>query len=418
MNKISKFIQKHHVATQKLIFYTASLSGIFLFIINGFISRGYSFSNLFQNNKSDYFMDYYNVLASLFTGPYATGSIYPPLPLMINKLMLRLVPYNVVSHGAMAIRASQAGQIVFLFYTLVTLLTLFILIIGIKKGSTAEKYFFSFIILFSEPFLFEFERGNVILVALLFLMIFTFFKDSKNFLIREAALISLAISSAIKIYPIIFILLLVKDKQYKDSCKVILYCMILFVLPFIALGGLDQVSVMLRNFSTTSSGTLKWGVGYSVGILTISRIIGALCGNFGSFPIFIGNMLTYVILLFGAISALLIRSKWKTIALLSLLIILVPSISFEYSLIFMIIPLITFLDYQVNYKRIDYIPLICFILIFIPFSFGNVDSINYGFGIHARPLTYGVLIQNFVLFIMVCYLMIQGLKEWMVKTNI
>lgn len=416
MEKITKFIKQHLLSKPKNIFYGAMVIGVLVFFISGLVTRGYSYYNLFQSNRSDYFMDFFNPLSELLNGPYAHGSIYPPLPALFYKLMLRMVPFDIASHSAFAIRSSQAGEMVFLFYTLLTLLAFFILLTHIKKGSSLEKYLFSFIILFSGPVLFTLERANIIFIALLFLMVFVFFKDSKRPIVREVALISLAISAAIKLYPALFLLLLIKEKRFIETIRVIAYGIVLFFLPFFGLGGLKELPVLYKNILTTSNGQLAWGVGYAVNIQSIARIIGALIGNFGGAPVLIGKIVSYVFLLVGIITAFFVKPQWKTVSLLSLLIITVPPISFEYSLIFMIIPLMMFLKTEDKIEQKNYFYLICYVLLFIPYIFGPVDMINKGFGIHARPLTYGVLIQNVVLAIMGIVLIIDEFRRNMLKS--
>ncbi|HWY80298.1 MAG TPA: glycosyltransferase 87 family protein [Candidatus Sulfotelmatobacter sp.] len=407
MKGLEKLKKKYKLTHRKPLFYLLSLLGVLFLFLGGLITRGYSTLFLFQVNRSDFFMDFYLPLSELFNGPYAHGSIYPPLPALFYKLMLRFVPYNIVTHGAFAIRSSQAGEMVFLFYILVTLLAFFVLIMEVKGGSRLEKYVFSFVTVFSAPFLFQFERANIIFVVLLFLIIYVFFKDSKKSIIQEIALISLSVASAIKLYPIVFLLLLIKEKRFSETIRVVVYTAILFFLPFFALGGLSQLPVLIKNITTTSNGIFAWGVGSSVSMQSITRIIGSLFGNFGATPILIGNIISIIILLLGILVAFFMRSKWKTVALLTLTMILVPSISFEYTLIFMLIPLIMFLDREEKKKKNEYIYTICFVLIFTPFLFGNVDSINSGFGPHARPLTYEVLIQNIALVTMTILLLVK-----------
>lgn len=394
---------------KKYIFYATAALNMFAFFLSGLITRGNSILNLFITDKANYFMDFFNPLSWLVNGPYTYGSsIYPPLPLVLYRLLLRFIPFDIASMGALVIRASQSGQVVFLFYMLITLLGFVILLTEIKGGLKLEKYFFTFIILFSAPFLFQFERANIIFVALLFLMFFVFFRDSKNRIIRELALISLAISAGIKIYPAIFALTLIKERRFEDTFKVIIYSLALFILPFFAVGGINQLSLFIKNVLYTSDEITKWGVGYTVNIQNSVRILFAFLGDFGKNPIIIGRFLSLVILVLGTVATFFLRSKWKTGAMLALLMILVPNISYEYTLIFMLIPLIMFLD-KGEREKLDYVYLICFILIFIPFTFGRVDWINNGFGHLALPLTYGVFIQSIALLTMVICLITQGL---------
>ncbi len=408
---------------KKPIFYATTIISILVFIVTGFATRGHSFYNLFFINpvNSDYFMDFFNNLYILFLGPYSPSqsSIYPPLAHLIYKPIARLVPIDIVAKGSFAIRASESGQIALLMYALITLLVFFALIMKVKKGSITEKYFFIFIVLFSAPFLYQFERANIIFVALLCSMIFVFFKDSKKPIIREMSFISLAVSVGIKLYPALFVLLLMKERRFRDVLRVSFYIAAFLILPFFAFGGIGSIVNISKNIFSTSNLFLNSGVGYAVNLQNITRIIFALFGDFSSNPIFISSVSSFVMLILGIFSSFLLRSKWKTVALLSSLTVLVPSISWEYTLVFMAIPLIMFLDSEDKKKGTNYLYLTCFILVFIPFVLPGVDYINNGFiasGLKKPyPLTYGILIQNLATTTMALYLIVQGLREQKAK---
>lgn len=394
---------------KKYIFYLSAIGAIIMFFINALITRGSSFYNLLNPDRKDYFMDFYNTLYSLYNGPYTYGSIYPPLPHLFYRLLLRLVPFDIAKQGAFVIRESQSGEIVFFFYMLLTLGLFFILLMEIKKGLRLEKYIFMFVMLFSAPFLHEFERANIIFVALLFLMFFVFFKDSKRRGVRELSIISLALSVGIKLYPAVFILILLKEKRTKEAWKAGIYSLAFCILPFFALGGISQLLVFLRNLAFTTNDSTSWGLGYAVNIQNIIRILFAYVGQFGTIPIIIGNFFSFVILIFGLIASYFSRSMWKTVAILTLLMILIPAISYEYTLIFMIIPLLMFLDNEKK-ERFDYLYIICFLLLFAPFTFEKIHMINHHFRWGSKlPLTYGVLIQNIAIAVMSIFLIAQGL---------
>lgn len=409
MNKIL------NLNSRKIIFYLSSLIGILAFFVGGFISRGYSFYNLFQSDKTDYFMDFFKPLSELLYGPYAQGSIYPPLAQLFYKIMLRLIPIDIAQKGAFVTRSSQNGQLLFLIYSIFTLSLFIFILIKLKKGTYLEKYIFTLITLFSAPFLFLFERANIIFIALIFLMLFIYFKDSKIRICREISFICLAISSGIKIYPVIFIILLIKEKRFNDTLRFIIYLIFAFVIPLLALGGISQLTYLIRNIISTTNNSQIWGLGYSSNIQSIVRIFYAYIGDYGTYPVFMGKIVSIIVLISGIFSSFYIKSAWKTVAILILLMISFPPISFVYANIFMIIPLIMFLDKDNKFMKSDYIFLICFILIMIPFTLSKIDTLTAGFGKAARPFTYGLLFQNLALFIMTMTLIIQGLTNAFTK---
>ena len=134
-----------------------------------------------------------------------------------------------------------------LYYLFQMQIKMVFLTLKMKKGSNKEKYLFITLMMFSIPFLFAFERGNIILVSFILLLVFMCFKDSENKVLREIALIGLAASAAIKIYPAIFGLILVKEKRWLDIFRVITYGLILFVLPFLFFGGYSSLILYLKN---------------------------------------------------------------------------------------------------------------------------------------------------------------------------
>jgi len=362
-------------------------------------------------------MDFFNLLASLFNGPYTHQHIYPPLPFLFYKIMLRFVPYDIVSKGAFAIRASQSGEVVFLFYTLITLFSFFVLLTNFKKGKQPENIFFILLMLFSGPFLFQFERANIILVALLFLMLFIFLEDSKNKIIREVSLICLSVAVAIKIYPIIFIGPLIAERRFKETLRILIYSFVLLVFPFFLIGGLDSIRLFFKNLAFASDFLPSLGLGYSVSVQNITRIIFAFFGDFSKIPNILGRIISYLVLLVGFFSSFFLTSKWKKVTLLSSLMILFPIISYQYTLIFMTTPLILFLDKKEELKS-DYFYSICFLLIFIPFSLYNIDFINKHFLLHSYPLSYGLLIQNMTLLVLTVVIVTEGMRQQKAKETL
>lgn len=408
---IINFIARHYSNNPiKFVFYFSSISSIFAFLISGLITRGYSFYNLFIPDRTNFFMDFFNVLHSLYRGPYTNDFIYPPLPFLFYKILLRLIPYEFVERGPFTLRDIQAGQLVFLFYSMVTLLVLFALLMEIKKGIRFEKYIFMFITLFSAPFLFQFERANIILVSFLFLMFFVFFNNSKNKIIRELSLWSLAIATGIKIYPAIFGLLLLKQKRFNDALRTLFYGLMLFTLPFFFLGGLNNFNLFIENLISTSEYALNWGVGFSVNIQNMTRIVFSLFGDNSNNPVLFAKLISILVLITGIYAAFK-SSGWKAVSILTLLMILVPSISFEYVLIFMLIPLIMFLDKEKKLTKVNLFYLLCFIMIFIPLPTFRVDYINRGLGFPFLPLTFAVLLQNIALAAMVLALIYQAIRR-------
>lgn len=169
---------------------------------------------------------------------------------------------------------------------------------SLKKGTKAEKIVFTISMLFTVPFLYQYERGNIIFLALCFTMLFFLWKDSENRILRELSFFSLAGAAGLKIYPAVFGLLLVREKRYKEAVRLMIYGLISFFLPFLCFGSfLGNIKKMISNMKTVTaefasvrvgcqlnySATLKnllgWMGNYSVAVLFNRSDSGICFGN-------------------------------------------------------------------------------------------------------------------------------------------
>ena len=128
----------------------------------------------------------------------------------------------------------------------------------------------------SFPFLYLFERGNILLLTFVLVLIFLVFGDSPSRTRRELALLALAAAAALKLYPAIFALFLLRDKRYRELGRVILYFLLLSVLPTFFFGGRPR-----RFFGASPVGVAAL-TGFSCGIESLgsSIIVSVSYGKF------------------------------------------------------------------------------------------------------------------------------------------
>ena len=101
---------------------------------------------------------------------------------------------------------------------------------------------------------------------------------------------------------------------------------------------------------------------------------------------------------------------WKKLFALTLLIIWIPTFSYTYTLLFLILPLIFFLKDQNKCGDIFYS--ICFALLLAPWCLPKMYSINYLCGEEFKfYLTYGMLICNALILLMGIVLFLTGVKS-------
>ena len=396
----------------KHLFFIIMGIALIISLIFGVMSVGENLKGVMSFAKYDTFMDFFNCINHSATlDPYITNErIYPAFAYMFYYFIGLFIPEAVDKKSSLEIRQSQNGLLIFAVYMVITTVVLIVLI---KKMYDSKKnndvLVFILFLMTSAPFLFLFERANIIIVSLIFSMLFFVFKDSENKILREFSLLFLAIAACIKIYPAVFGLVLLKEKRYKESLRCALYGILLFVLPFSHMGGYDKIGVMLDSLMQGATDTIKMGYGYKV---NISNTIAILCAFFknayGEAIIAFGTKLSYLIFIVSLVAAWFSKSKWRTAAILAALMAVIPGFSYMYSLIFMLVPLIFFFN-EDNHRRIDYVYAVLFAGIFGCFAFGNIKSLEL---IQGDLSVYLVtFIQSIAIFIMVIMLDIEGIKD-------
>lgn len=215
----------------KIVFYFSMIISIAYLFVYGIISNESPFKYIVYNYGNDMYFDFWGcVKDNLYMQPYMNNSSYPALASLFFYFFARQIP--VEADGGFFSFMAPVNNVLFMVYMLTTVCIFINLLNGYKTGSKLEKTMFGIIIILSAPYIYMFERGNLVFVALLFLMAFVFEKDSENKYIREISYLCLGIAAALKIYPAVFGLLLIKDGNYKAAVRVTLYGIAFFVIPF------------------------------------------------------------------------------------------------------------------------------------------------------------------------------------------
>ena len=392
------------------VFFYALLGAAVLFsAYELYLSQGSKLVNLLFYDKYDYQMDFFNVLhiASDRHLYFTQQGSYPPLAYLFFYLLQHLIPAATVHAGGMSIRASQAGMMVYSLFVTITSIIVFLQLYELKAGARAERMLFAGLFFLSLPFLFEVDRGNVIVVALILLLCFFLFKDSKSKALREIALICLAASAAFKIYPAVFGFLLLKEKRYFAAVRVCIYGLLLFFLPFLYYGGIPAAAAMFHNLFTASSFMSTFGFGYKVNLVNTFTFLAALLNQPAS-DIFLGvtQVLAFVVLGVGIFLSHFLDTAWKRVAMLTALMLAVPPFSYQYSLIFMFVPIVLFLNERKRNTLSDYLYLILFVLMVAPLAIGPPNFIHTLSTTY--PLSLDDLLESFSLAVMLGLLMAEG----------
>ena len=127
--------------------------------------------------------------------------------------------------AAQEIKASSLGMIIFTIYTVACVMLLIKCIKKYKIGNGLDKFLFAVSMFLSVPMIFLLERGNILILVISLLFVFLYGYDSEKASTRHLAYICLAIAVSIKLYPVVFgLLLLRKKKNFKNiACSVYFY---------------------------------------------------------------------------------------------------------------------------------------------------------------------------------------------------
>lgn len=371
-NETEKTYYKH-------IFYIAMACFIFIFFLMAFITNGESFDGLFFNNNSDTFMDHYNSVVYTDIDPYENGVIYPPLATFTYGCLRKIIPADffnsIVSDPTILsqpkdMKSNQGFIFQFLIFSVAVVFMLLATVYLCKKGSTCEKAFFSFLMLFSAPMMYAFERGNNIVIPLIFSLIFVNYYDSKNKVLKEFALISLGIAVAFKLYPIAFGVLLFRNKQYKELFRAGIYCCALIILPFFlfydGFQSIDNFLTRIQQFDDKRSTAVNINGQLSFKSM-VYYVAGFLRIKLSNIEL-VATIFRYAITGLCIAGTFFVKSNWKAAVLCACFICGYQGSCPRYLLIFFFVPILMFIDCEKKKSWVNYVCLIFLILIVAPMA--------------------------------------------------
>lgn len=341
---------------------------------------------------------------------YDARNIYPPLANVFYMLITSCMSVDTLQKmqttGVNDLKMLQECAFYFLIYSSVLMLFFTVVCSELKKGSRAEKLIFTLTMLFTVPFLYQYERANIIFLALSLTLLFFLWKDSKSLLKRELSFAALACAAGLKIYPAVFGLLLIREKRWKEALRLIAYGIAAFFLPFFCFGGIiGNIKKMIQNMGEVTAEFSSVRIGCQ---LNYSAILKHLFGWMNQYSTVLIGVFLILAVCFGAIAAVSLEKKWKAILLLTCLLMGVPSFSYTYVGIFMVIPVIAFLDSEEAHGKGDWLYLLGMLLVLLPLPFCWME----GNGVSAYTylnVTTPMLAEGGAILVMTISLIAEGL---------
>lgn len=316
--------------------------------------------------------------------PYESLSFaaYPTLTYLMLYPFSRLIGSNLYFDSSVTQHGFLALQII---WGVIILGYLYTINMSIKSDKLVRfTIFFCFI--FSAPFIYGYERGNLVLLTVLFCTFFIFNYDSQKRVNREIALICLSIAFCMKLSPAILGLILINERRYKEAIKATIYAMVGFWTPFLFTGGISLgISRMIEGINLFSSAIEQdvnnFGYGFRISIKSwvyalceLKNISGEIAGR-------LTLIIMLIVFLLLLIDFMLLKEKWEKISSLLLIVVLIPQYSWIYNICYMFIVVLLF--YQNINKKITvsyYEILVGFLLFFLfaPFPYCEILTSLHG----------------------------------------
>lgn len=339
------------------IFFGLSILNLFLLYIILLLSKGqYVFWLTYSESN---FCDFWNHIGRLLFSPsiYTTDAdaIFPPLAYLLLKVFAYPLTYKAQQgENLEQISRSGFGVLTLLMYFLLYIWLLTIALhIFYKKESFIPKMILLGIFIFSYSIWgFAFERGNLVIYAMVFLMLGLGLRNSPSKVLRELALIFTAISAGLKLYPALFGFLWIAEKRYREAARLLMYGLSAFFIPFLFV---DHFMNYLHTFMAylgkhVYSHASVWGL--ILGSLGDTEHTQMLC-----------RIMVAVIILW-ALCLLFIRGvNWKTITLLMATQTAIIPEQYVYGYVFIAIPLIWFLN-ENDGRKLDHVYSVLFAALF------------------------------------------------------
>lgn len=298
----------------------------------------------------DFIADFTNVIGYSSGGdPYNNTIVfglhekgYPPLQYVFSDLVSNntddMEYYNRIRNYT-SMYCDSRIMMLYIICTIITLILLYECLRRFKNGPGYIKTLTAFAIIFSFPIIFTVERGNSILIVLVFILVYLSFYDSKNPVLREISFIALALAAALKMTPAILGVLLIMQKRWKEALRTIIYGVLFFMLPFLFLkGGFANLPLFLRNLSLQLE-AYKADTG-----CTINGFIIRCFGFYSEATSYVCSLFTLIICVIFLVAAFFTNRKVDKLLYLSLIMIILPSHSATYCIVYLIPALISILN--------------------------------------------------------------------------
>jgi len=311
---------------------------------------------------------------------------------------------------------------IYIYFFLLIAGLLFFCILFLREGGWLEYAINIFIIsLLSYPVLITIDRGNFEGLVAVVLLAFAYFFMQKRY---AASAILLAIAISLKLLPVVLLALFIPERRYREIGICIVVTLLLTLASLLCFqGGLAaNLNFLLHASNITSNPFFGYFTNFKgdvvqrgTSLITLIKIIQREFGAWTNYIDYFGENLIkiYVILagLVGIIMALytifIEKETWKRFAILTFAMLILPTISADYKLLHIYMPLYLFIN-SPKKSRLDLIYLILFGLLLVPKDYYYLQHIGSEAGF---DISLSVPFNILILMAFSAILMISGAKD-------
>ncbi|MBE5916762.1 MAG: DUF2029 domain-containing protein [Pseudobutyrivibrio ruminis] len=379
------------------LFWGIVASGIAVFLLinlstNSYYLTEYLYSGGTYNNYGDSFMDYFNMLALMSNDdPYYLDASYPPLCFVILKLLHLFLPKGLQSVYQGWILRETTIAVVWFLVLFVGLIAIACYLIKSILGEK-QRSIYAIVFVLSGPMLYLIQRGNLLIIAFVFSLIYFKYYNSESKKYRYIAYIALAISASIKIYPALLGFMTLRTKRYKETIHLAIIGAIIFFLPFWAFDGVDTMNALLHGLRVVSDEMTNNGLGQNFSLVNLFAILSAYLG----LEINVSQVFLILIMISLILGAIFSKKEWHSWFLLVTAFVWYPAFSFTYVLVFYFLPALALLRKDYDYRdKID-ISLLAMLQIpyALPYMYWMDNKVNNE---SMRVMSYGTLVPNLII---------------------
>lgn len=388
---------KQHKLSPLHLFFLLSLLQLGLFILLMPVLGQHGFDWVVMENNShfesaDYFLCLLYSLGGARVYQFGIDACYSPLSYAVFHFFskatsaqdlfegvdLLQVPYEDLIDLTPKLLTSSYQLLAYLMYLLAGVL-LYGLAIRLLDLPERDKSALTVCVLCSVPLLFgAVERGNLTLYVAALLLLAWRLRDSESPLLRELALLLIALAAGLKFYPAFMGLLYLQEKRWREAGRLIVYGALFVFVPFAFYGGLNGLQLLLTNLSQLATGNDYYHrIQFFQGALTFLYLSGRLAKILN-----LGFLLVILALFF------LTKNQVRRLVYLAAMLALYPPNSYRYMLLFFLLPLFAWAETDGQKRsRSGVITAVLFAFLFsVPTLFGVLTGFRLSFG--AYTLTY------------------------------